>query len=197
MTAKLAAGEFDRKARMVLRLIAKPDARLVEATPGVKATPGDWTIETGKRRGRSRHTVEDTMVRELVDRGWLMREPTGGLRISAAGERWLAGTGEGEKRDEGQRFGDQHRLVRHPTRPARRSGAGPVVNEAESPLGWLRSRRDKSGEPLISEAQYEAGERLRVDFTVGQLSPRVTMSWDACIAPGSMVAPAADPTACR
>jgi hypothetical protein len=59
------------------------------------------------------------------------------------------------------------------------------VNEAESPLGWLRSRRDKAGQPLISEAQYDAGERLRVDFTVAQLSPRVTLSWEACGAPGS------------
>lgn len=82
-------------------------------------------------------------------------------------------------------FGDQHRLVRRPERPARRGSNGPVLNEAESPLGWLRSRRDKNGEPLISEIQYQAGERLRVDFTIAQMSPRVTLSWDACAAPGS------------
>jgi hypothetical protein len=59
------------------------------------------------------------------------------------------------------------------------------VNEAESPLGWLRSRRDKHGEPLISESQYDAGERLRADFTVAQMSSRVTLSWETCVAPGS------------
>ena len=84
-----------------------------------------------------------------------------------------------------ERFADQHRLVRRPERPARRGSPGPVLNEAESPLGWLRSRRDKTGAPLISEAQYHAGERLRADFTIAQLSPRVTLSWDSCIAPGS------------
>ena len=40
----------------------------------------------------------------------------------------------------------------------------PAFNEAESPLTWLRSRRGKDGKPLISEVQYFAGERLRMDF---------------------------------
>jgi hypothetical protein len=161
---------------MILRLLVKPDARVVETRPGA------WAIETGKSRRRSRQTVADAMVRELVGRDWLIREPTGGYRISVAGERWLAGA-SGAGAEEG--FGDQHRLVRHPGRGARRALPGPAVNEAESPLGWLRSRRDKTGAPLISEAQYDAGERLRVDFTMAQMSPRVSLSWDACIAPGS------------
>jgi hypothetical protein len=39
-----------------------------------------------------------------------------------------------------------------------------LVNEAESPLGWLKSRKDRNGRPLISDSQYEAGERLRTDY---------------------------------
>lgn len=31
----------------------------------------------------------------------------------------------------------------------------------------------------MSARQYEAGERLRADWERGQLSPRVTMTWDA------------------
>ena len=54
-------------------------------------------------------------------------------------------------------------------RPAR----SVTVNLVESPLGWLRSR------DLITQAQYDAGERLRADWERAQLSPRVTMSWDA------------------
>ena len=175
MAETFAAGELARKARMVLRLLGRPDARLVEAGPGL------WAIESGKGRRRGGPRVEDALVRELVGCDWLIREPTGSYRISVAGERLLA---EGSA-SAGERFGDQHRLVRPPARPARRGAPGPVVNEAESPLGWLRSRRDKAGAPLISEAQYHAGERLRADFTIAQLSPRVTLSWDSCIAPGS------------
>lgn len=48
-----------------------------------------------------------------------------------------------------------------------------TVNLAESPLGWLVRRG------ILSAAQFEAGERLRADFTRACLAPRVTMRWDA------------------
>ena len=54
-----------------------------------------------------------------------------------------------------------------------------LVNEAESPLGWLKSRKSRSGRPLISGAQYEAGERLRADYWFAYLSPIVTANWSA------------------
>ena len=56
--------------------------------------------------------------------------------------------------------------------------AAPVFNEAESPLTWLRARRGKDGKPLISEAQYLAGERLRMDFERAMLARRTTLNWD-------------------
>jgi hypothetical protein len=48
-----------------------------------------------------------------------------------------------------------------------------TVNAAESPLGWLLARG------LVTQRQYEAGERLRADWERAQLAPRVTMVWDA------------------
>ena len=48
-----------------------------------------------------------------------------------------------------------------------------TVNLAESPLGWLVRRG------MVSARQFEAGERLRGDFTRAQLAPRTTMAWDA------------------
>ncbi|HJR82753.1 MAG TPA: DUF6456 domain-containing protein [Sphingomicrobium sp.] len=58
---------------------------------------------------------------------------------------------------------------RHSRRPARSVS----VNLAESPLGWLFSRG------LLTQRQFDAGERLRFDWERAQLAPRVTMSWDA------------------
>lgn len=55
------------------------------------------------------------------------------------------------------------------TRPAR----SVTVNRAESPLGWLFARGH------VSRRQFDAGERLREDWERAQLSPRITMSWDA------------------
>lgn len=65
-----------------------------------------------------------------------------------------------------------------PDRHARRRPAGAAgVNGSESPLAWLRRRKDKEGNPLISAAQYDAGERLRADFYFAQMTPRTTSSW--------------------
>lgn len=52
-----------------------------------------------------------------------------------------------------------------------------TCNLAESPLGWLARRQDGSGRPILSPEQFQAGERLRTDFTFAQLTPRVTADW--------------------
>lgn len=62
--------------------------------------------------------------------------------------------------------------------PARRSTArrprrSVTVNVAESPLGWLYVRGH------ISQRQFDAGEKLRLDWERGQWAARVTMAWDA------------------
>jgi hypothetical protein len=54
-----------------------------------------------------------------------------------------------------------------------------VVIEGESPLGWLKSRKDRNGRCLISNEQHEAGERLRADYWFAHMSPRVTSNWEA------------------
>ena len=52
---------------------------------------------------------------------------------------------------------------------------GPAIDPAESPLGWLARRRDKAGRPILDEVQFAAGERLRADFTRGQMMPRMSV----------------------
>ena len=55
----------------------------------------------------------------------------------------------------------------------RRPARSVTVNLAESPLGWLLSRG------LVTQRQFDAGDRLRADWERAQLAPRITMSWDA------------------
>jgi Domain of unknown function (DUF6456) len=53
------------------------------------------------------------------------------------------------------------------------------IDVEECPLDWLRRRKDRSGEPLIDAAGYEAGQRLRADITIAGLLPGITARWDA------------------
>ena len=54
-----------------------------------------------------------------------------------------------------------------------------TVNLGESPLTWLHARGH------LSDRQLDAGERLRADWERAQLSPAVTMRWDAVRIKGS------------
>lgn len=54
-----------------------------------------------------------------------------------------------------------------------------TVNLAESPLGWLRARA------LIDARQFEAGERLRGDYEMAAMGPRVTVRWEARVDGGA------------
>ncbi|MFA7585905.1 MAG: DUF6456 domain-containing protein [Novosphingobium sp.] len=65
-----------------------------------------------------------------------------------------------------------------PKRPGRRSV---TVNLGESPLAWLHARGH------LSDCQFDAGERLRTDWEMAQLSPRITMRWDVVRIRGSSV----------
>lgn len=77
------------------------------------------------------------------------------------------------------------------TNEAPRSGPRPkrsvTVNLAESPLGWLLARGH------VSLRQYEAGERLRVDWERAHLAPRVTMVWNAAPVSRGRAGPASQP----
>jgi hypothetical protein len=59
-----------------------------------------------------------------------------------------------------------------------------TIDESESPLGWLARRKGRDGKPLIEAMQFQAGERLRLDFTRANLTPNVTSSWDPSRAQG-------------
>ncbi len=56
------------------------------------------------------------------------------------------------------------------------------IDLAESPLGWLRSRKAPDGSPLIDDAAVVAGERLRADYEKAVLVQRTTMNWQGLAA---------------
>lgn len=74
---------------------------------------------------------------------------------------------------------DDIAVVQALTRSGRRCVA---VNLAESPLSQLARRRRKNGDAFLAQAEFDAGERLRADYTRGLMMPRVSANWETPIA---------------
>ncbi len=103
----------------------------------------------------------------------------------ASGRRKLQLTGAGDaylrralSPNEDLAFFHQHRATDTTTIATDLGPARVRVDAEESPLDWLRRRKDRKGEPMIDEASYQAGERLRTDIMLAGLLPGVTARWD-------------------
>ena len=113
------------------------------------------------------------LVEACLAQDWLERDGER-LRLSHVGRAWLR-----RSLAEGDAFRAQHQLRGSGEREIDGTRRPVLLNEAESPLGWLKSRKDRNGMPLLTPQQYEAGERLRADYWFAQMSPRVTANWSA------------------
>lgn len=102
-------------------------------------------------------------------------------------------------------FAAQHRDMEDREYPA--DGGGRMqrakYNLAESPLTSLARRRNKDGKPFLSSDLVASGERLREDFELAQLGPRVAQNWESFLTTGdrpqfsSGDGPGAGPSAAR
>lgn len=63
-------------------------------------------------------------------------------------------------------------------------GGRSLVDLEESPLAQLARRRGRDGQPFLAAAEVRAGERLRADYTRGQIMPRLGANWIATVASG-------------
>ncbi|MGH6925501.1 MAG: DUF6456 domain-containing protein [Propylenella sp.] len=54
----------------------------------------------------------------------------------------------------------------------------------ESPVATLARRTCRSGEPWLPAHAATAAERMRRDFEIGRLQPRVTANWSASVSDG-------------
>jgi hypothetical protein len=159
MTGDLEGEDLD-----CLRALARRGARVV--------CEANWTVVVAERRGRSsRREFAPDLIASLRRRG-LVRDGAGGPRVSVQGLSALRRRlGEGTSST-----ASPH--LRRRVGPRVAKSERPRVDAAENPLAWLRTRRDRSGRPMITAAEFQAGERLRADFHFAGLSPQVTANWD-------------------
>ncbi len=78
----------------------------------------------------------------------------------------------------------QHGAVARASSGGPESAGAALIDDAESPLAWLHRRRTTGGMPMVDDAEFNAGERLRLDFTRGGMMPSVTSNWRDMAASG-------------
>lgn len=62
---------------------------------------------------------------------------------------------------------------------------------SETPLAGLARRKDLQGNPFLSDDLVRVGERLREDFELAQMGPRVAQNWESFLIGGVSTAGAA------
>jgi hypothetical protein len=182
------ANDMSEAAFRVLRRLAETGAVLAVAKDLDKAVvvrdlPGGKSAQT---------TVVARAVAEVMALNeWIAPLPSAG-RIAryaitslgrAALKRMLEQNGAddapGGMAEDAQPFAAQHRDW-DAGRSRDADGARKVkYNLAESPLSALARRRDKDGKLFLSDDLVAAGERLREDFELAQMGPRVAQNWDS------------------
>ncbi len=109
---------------------------------------------------------------EILERNQLLEKSDHGWRTTRTGLYYL-------KRllSEVDEFQRQHQQPGQKTIVEQGQISHHFVNEAESPLSRLHFRKGANSKPYIDEHCFHAGERLRSDFTRGQLVQQVSSNW--------------------
>ena len=149
----------------------------MDAPPGASGAFG--VFRSGDTPSPAVAVLTAGTVAHLCRRAWLAVDAqTGRYRLTPAGVGEL-------RRAKSAPAGSVKTHTAPPARQARRAAKRQLAAERpaqESPLVWLRRRKDKDGQHLITEPQFNAGERLAADFWHAQMSPRVTANWSAAAA---------------
>lgn len=181
-----------REGRRVLRRLCEPGAQLAVAPDMEKAAVLRETAEGAAVRTA---VVDRKLAQAFALKDWIAcRKPGRVARyaITATGRAALRQMIEEEARarpglaEAASPFADQHRLWADRMiedaedglpRPSR-------VNLAESPVQVLGRRREKDGRPFLGPELVAAAERLREDFELAQMGPRVAQNWERFLTPG-------------
>ncbi|SIO17979.1 hypothetical protein SAMN05444722_0722 [Rhodovulum sp. ES.010] len=178
-------GTLTREARRILRRMNEPGTFLAVARDMEKAA----VLRESEEGQTTRVAVVDRAVAEAFAlKDWITCKARGRVtiyRISQAGRAALKRLGaERDSARSAEQSGfaeDQSAFAaQHGDWEAGRTEKAERVryNRAESPLAILGRRRDKDGRPFLSADLVAAGERLREDFEVAQMGPRVAQNWE-------------------
>lgn len=182
---------YEREARRILRRLSEPGAVLafaadMEKAVVVRETPDGRTVRTA--------VTDRESAQSMAIRDWLVCTQPGRVaryRITGAGraalKRMLADDAHFAGAEPGHTgFAEQHRDWDSKDIPLEGSTRRRAVryNAAESPIASMARRKDKDGAPFLQPEMVDAAERLREDFELSQMGPRVSQNWEKFLTGG-------------
>ncbi len=173
-----------REARRILRRLLEPGALLAVAPEMPRAVV---VKETAEGRATRIGVVDREVAQVFALKEWIAPRRSGRVAtyaITALGrsalKRMLA---EDEARkglaEDAAVFAAQHREWE--TRELNTADGGSErvrVNLVESPVAMLSRRKGADGKPFLSADLVAVAERLREDFELAQMGPRIAQNWD-------------------
>ncbi len=163
------------EAKRVLRHLSEAGTYLLASKQMPKAAV--FKEQNGKDP-RKVATVEGHIAHRFALQEWIS-----GKQIGAVGRYKITNVGRAALRRmlaEGNSFSDQHKEFGE--RDVSVSDDGEIrrvrYNIAESPLSLLGRKRGADGSAFLTAAQIAAGERLREEFELAHMGPRVAQNWD-------------------
>lgn len=188
-------GRIEREARRILRRLCEKGAFLAVA-PNMEKAVVLREVVPGKQNRIA--VVDRDVAHAFALQEWIACEKAGKIAcyaITAVGRAALKRLLTAERLARGPQSGfaeaqspfeAQHRCFAERTVMAA-DGSGEQrlrFNLAESPLSVLGRKRDKDGQAYLAGALIEAGERLREDFELAQMGPRVGQNWERFLTAG-------------
>ncbi len=163
------------EAKRILRHLSESGTYLLSAKSMPKAAV--FKDEKGKEP-RKVATVETRVAHRFALQEWIS-----GTQIGAIGRYTITSVGRAALRR--MLADDNEFMAQHQEFEDRNVKVGPDgeikrlrYNIAESPLNLLGRKRGPDGAAFLSPAQITAGERLREDFELAHMGPRVAQNWD-------------------
>lgn len=174
----LSEARLQSEARRVLRRLCETGALLAVSTDMDKAV----VVRDDGAGGPARTAVVDRDVAEaLALKGWIACDNPGRIsryHVTGAGRAAL-GRMMAESENVANGLREPPVVLAGPADLSTTTGPRRMrYGLAESPLIALARRRDKDGSRFLSHDLVRAGERLREDFELAQMAPRVTQNWD-------------------
>jgi hypothetical protein len=169
--------------------LSEDERRVLKAIATGKCMPtaGDGADALVLRDASGKGLRAPVAALDALARRALIARHGGSLRLSPSGEAMLR-----RETANGDPFLAQHRDMDVAQVETAHGRAAVAVNHGESPLTQLMRRRNRDGAPFLNQREFDAGERLRADYTRGQIMPRLGANWESSISTGRRGAASTD-----